>query len=183
MTMLSPKLRVFLTDHGRASQIFTNLISKAFTGRSVKIYYFYSDDYSIATCYHYYPDESNVVICVRENQKPVDEFISLVFEVINSESETNFQNLREKVIDGSITRTNFAIEVLKVEFRAIMETSGLLGEIGFTKTEIADSRYYKSYANSPTNFVDFIYYTEKMSMPERDPIKEYEQQYDLMRKH
>src|SRR5271165_1445404 len=58
-SMASPKLRQFLTGHREASQMMSNVVSEAFSNRTVRLHYFYSEDESVARARHYYPDESS----------------------------------------------------------------------------------------------------------------------------
>ena len=177
----SPKLRQFLTDHPAATKLLTNTLSEAFSNRTVHLYYFYSDDESIARAFHYYQYESSVVIAIRENQQPSDEFICLVFEMLNSEGETRFQEISEKAASGTISRTNFPIEILKVEFEAVKRIHDLLGNLKLNEKEVDESYYYNRFTQCPNKFEDFLSYTKKVS-PHRDPIKEYEAKYDLLRR-
>ena len=63
--------------------------------------------------------ESVVLITIRENQQPADEFICLIFEALNSEGEKHFQEIIKRAEPGILSRTNFASEILKVEFEAV----------------------------------------------------------------
>ncbi|HXI68995.1 MAG TPA: hypothetical protein VNN22_01420 [Verrucomicrobiae bacterium] len=183
---VSPKLSQFIIDHPQASKLLTNILSEAFSNRTVQLYYYYSDDKSIPSAFHYYPSESVVGITIRENQLPSDEFISLVFEVLNSESEKHFQDLYQKAQLGSISRTNFAQEIMKVEFKAAKRTRDLIGSLKLSDKEMAESKQCRRFIECPNEFEDFLSYTEKVNQItnalRRDPIKEYEMQYDSLRK-
>jgi hypothetical protein len=180
---VSPKLRQFIIDHPGASKMLTKALSEAFSNRTVQLYYFYSDDESIPRAYHYYPSESVVGICIRENQQPVDEFITFLFEVLNSEGEKHFQEIIQKAKSGTISKTNFATEILKVEFEAVKRTRDLIGNLKLNKKEISESDYYNRFVECPNKFEAFLSYTKKVSLHgDRDSIKDYETQYDLLRK-
>jgi hypothetical protein len=89
----SPKLKKFISNHPEAAKIFTNAISSAFSNKTVQLYYFYSDDESEARAYHYYPNTvgmPEVIVCVRENQSSLDEFITILFETLNTKQEAGF---------------------------------------------------------------------------------------------
>lgn len=182
LSSASPKLRQFLIDHPTASKLLTNTLSEAFSDRTVQLYYFYSDDESVARAVHYYPHESAVVIAIRENQEPSDEFFCLIFEMLNSEGEKRFQRIFKKAASGTMSRTDFANEMLKVEFEAVKRMRDLVGNLKFNDKEIAKSHYYKRFIECPNKFEDFLAYTEKLSSPHQSPAKEYEAQYDLLRK-
>jgi hypothetical protein len=178
---ISPKLRQFIIDHPAASQFLTNAFSEAFSNRTVQLYYFYSDDESIPRAFHYYPDESVVGIGIRENQQPSDEFICLLFEILNSEGEKHFKEICQKAKGGALSKTNFVNEILKVEFEAVKRTRTLILDLGLKKKEISQSYYYNRLIGCPNKFEDFLSYKKKVS-PQRDQIKEYETEYDSLQK-
>src|SRR5438045_3597411 len=83
VSTISPKLRTLLMEKPAALRAWTNALTEAFSNRTVRLYYFYSDDESEARAFHYYPnqiDQAEVIICVRENQRPSDEFICIFYE-------------------------------------------------------------------------------------------------------
>ncbi len=182
LSMCSPKLRQFLSSHPEAFQAFTNTLSRAFGHRPIEIYYFYSEDKSVPVASHYYLEEGGVGIKIRENQTPSDEFICLLFEVINSESEEYFKELITKARAGTVSRRDFAEEMLRTEFKAVEKTRGLLPHLNLSKQELADSHEYKQLINCPKEFKEFLTYTRKITSPHRDAIKVYESAYDLLRK-
>src|SRR6185295_18820026 len=108
---VSPKLRQFLTDHPAAALTLSNTLAEAFTVRTYRIYYFYSDDESIPRAAHTYAGPSTVWITVRENQQPADEFVGILFEALNSEGGQRFGELADLARAGRITKTNFVREV------------------------------------------------------------------------
>jgi hypothetical protein len=182
LDMVSPKLQQFLIGHSAASELLTNVLSEAFSNRTVQLYYFYSNDKSNPRASHYYPDESVVGITIRENQQPSDEFICLIFEAMNSESERSFQELVHKAESGDISRADFARKMLKVEFKAVKRMRGLISNVKLSDKEIADSYYYNRFVECPNKFEDFLTYAKRISPSERDPVKEFEAKYDLLQK-
>jgi len=178
--MASPKLKQFLVDHPTASQALSNVLSEAFSSRSVQLYYFYSEDESRSRAFHYYPDGRTVGLILRENQEPSDEFICLIFEALNSENESGFAKLIPMARSGSISKTDYVKGILELEFESVKKTKSLLKNVKFTETEMAESYSYNRYANCPDTFDDFLAYKIKVS-PKRDQIKEYGAQYDYLR--
>jgi len=154
--MMSPKLKQFLAAHPGASCVLSNLLSEAFTNRTVTLYYFYTDDDSIPGGTQYYPGTPSVVIGIRENQRPTDEYICLVFEVINSERETRFNELTDEARAGKISRSEYATEMLRHEFQTAKRIQELLPKLGLTETEIAESGYYKQSIECPKTFEEFL---------------------------
>ena len=183
LNTLSPKLRQFLSENPKAYQSLTNSLSEAFAKRTLQLYYFYSDDESIARASHYYPNEAAVGIFIRENQQALDEFICLVFEAINSISEKGFLELFAKAESGEISKDNFTREIAKLEFKAAKRTRDLLMGIRPSGSEAFRSYYYKRFKDCPDDFEDFLLYSKKVSSPHRDSTKEWEMKYDLLRKH
>jgi hypothetical protein len=180
----SPKLKKFISDHPEAAQIFTNAISSAFSNKTVRLYYFYSDNKSEAPAFHYYPNSvglPDVAICVRENQSSLDEFITILFETLNSKNENGFRNLWGDAYSGTISREQFARKTLQYEFEATETTRALLLKLKFRKEEIDASYYYRKFADCPSKFEDFLSYSKRIS-PHRDALKEYEIKYDELRK-
>lgn len=177
---VSPKLRQFITDHPTATKLLANTLAETFSNRTVQLYYFYSDDESVPRAFHYYPDESVVGITIRENQQSSDEFICLLFEVLNSEREKRFREIYQKAKDGSLSKTDFVNAVLETEFEAVKRTRDLIRDLNLNKKEISESYYYNRLIECPNKFTDFLSYKKKVS-PQRDQIKEYEMQYDSLR--
>ncbi len=182
LNQVSPKLRRFLIEHPTALRPLTNVLSAAFADRKLRLYYFYSDDASVLQAYHEYPQDSVVAIFILENQLPSDEFISLLFEAQNSTSEKQFLNYCAEATSGSISKTDFALGVGKLEFDATKRTRDLLKDIKMGRGEINKSQFYKVFRAVPDDFAEFLIYTKKVSLPPRDLIKEYGARYDLLRK-
>lgn len=179
---ISPKLKQFLADHPVASASLTHALSEAFGNRNLGLYYFYSDDESVARAAHYYPNPSSVTIIVRENQLPCDEFICLLFEILNSEGEQRFQQLVEMAKAGSISRVDYATECLKQEFIAAKKIRDLIATFGLSQKEIAESWSYNRLIQCPDDFDAFLPYLHKVS-PNRHAFEDYERYYDLQKQY
>jgi hypothetical protein len=80
-----------------------------------------------------------------------------------------------------VSRSEFAKEMLKIEFEADKKTQRMLATLKFTKKEIANSHYYPAFAELPTEFEDYLTWIKKRS-PQRDAFKEYELKYDWLQK-
>jgi len=114
-------------------------------------------------------------------QEPLDEFICLLFEIINSTNEKHFMELAAKAQAGEISKEDFVRGIDGIEFMAMKRTRDLLRGIKFAKTDTANSYNYKRLSETPDNFDDFLLYRKKVS-PHRDARKEYEAKYDFLRK-
>ena len=180
-SMMSPMLSQFLATHSGASESLSNVLSEAFAGRSVQLFYFYTDDTNVARAYHYYPDESSVGIVIQENQPPSDQCISLIFEMLNSEGEKQYQAFFQEAQAGTISRTNFAIGILRQEFGVVEKMKVLLRQFKLSKTEMAESGYYKKFMACPDTFDGFLSYSQKLWANGSDRMTFYEQQYDHFR--
>ncbi len=182
LTMLSPKLRHFLADNVAASNTLTTVASEALQGRTLRLYYSYSEDDSTADSSHYYPSDRELGIIIRENQQTADEFICLVFELLNSEGESRFRELLQQARSGSISKQEFTQEVLRREFVAVNRTRDLLRKLKLPKRDLSKCHSYKQFLECPDTFEGFIEYTKKISSPGRDPFREYGDKYDSLRK-
>lgn len=180
LSMVSPKLRQFLDKNSQTVTLLTNTIAEAYSNRTVQIFYFYADDPTAPKAYHYYPAESTVGICICENQAPIDEYASLIYESFNSENEGAFVKLAHRAQTGDLSKTNYAREVLKLEFKAVQRTQSQMKTLKFKETEIAGSHSYTNLLKCPDTFEEFIKYTGKIS-PTGDALKEYEVQYDMIK--
>lgn len=176
----SPNLQKFLKEHPENLQTLTSVLSEAFTNRSVRLYYFFSDDPNRLVAEHFYLDYGQVVIALKANQPPTEEFLEIIFEAVNSEGEKRFEELMSQASTGSISRTNFAVEIFRQEFKATVRTRDLIGKLKFTRKEKSKSFYYKGFLEAPDNFEDFIAYVKRVS-PKRDWRKDYETKYDILR--
>jgi hypothetical protein len=183
-TTLSPKLSSFLAANPTAFKAMTNALSDAFSNRSFRVFYFYSDDEAEPRAFHFYPNQpslADVVISVRENQKPLDEFISFYHETINSKSEERFAKVCQNAQFGTISRTEFARAILKIEQDAVKRTRDAIKVLELSEREKSESHYYRKFADAPDDFEESLAYGRKVS-PKRDAVKEYELQYDAIRK-
>ncbi len=181
---VSPKLKKFLSDNPQVANLFTNAVSSASSNRTIQIFYFYSDNESEARSFHFYPNAAGlpeVMLCVRENQTPLDEFITVFFEIQNSKRENYFQNLEQEAYYGTISREQFAKEVLQNEFQATTNVRSTLLSLKLQTNDIVNSDYYQSFKECPTNFEGFLKFSKEAS-PDRDVMKEYESKYDSFRK-
>lgn len=159
-------------------------VSEVFSNRTVSLVYFYSDDSSEARAYHFYPNTlglPEVVICVRENQTPLDEFIDLYFETLNSRGEKRFAAIQDEVRTGKISKDDFVRELLRVEFDAIKDVRDSLLMLKFSRKEISGSHGYQQFAECPREFEEFISYTKRLNKGKRDIVMEYGEQYDSLR--
>jgi len=179
LSPFSPGLQKFLTRHPEDFPILTNVVSEAFTNRSVRFFYFYSQDKSAPGAEHFFPDVWEVLITIKANQQPADEFIVVIFESLNAEGDERFGELANEARSGTISKTNFALEIVKQEFVALKQTRDMLGKFRLTKKEIANSAYYKKILETPESFEEFLTYLKKINSS--DLIEQYEEKYDLIR--
>jgi hypothetical protein len=180
---MSPKLHQFMKDHPAASASLQSSFSEVFSNRTVWVFYFYTGDDSEARAFHFYPNTvglPEVTICVCENQQPADQFITMLFEVLNARGEKRFNELADEARARSIPKAEFVREVLRQEFEATKRTRDLVLAIKFSRKEKSASHYYRLFAECPTTFDDFLSYTKRVS-GKRDAMKEYEAKYDSLR--
>ena len=184
LSTVSPKLRTFLAGRPAAAQTLTATFSSAFTNKTVRLFYFYPDNKSEPRAFHFYPDMvgmADVLICVAENQDALDEFISILFESLNTKGETRFAKLDQDAKSAKISRAEYAREKLKVEFEAEKRTRDLLLALKLSKKETAGSVEYGLYVGCPDKFEDFLPYLKRVSR-QGDVFQVYELLYDSLRK-
>lgn len=184
LNTVSPELKKLLIDNPSAPKLLTNLLAEAFPNRTVRLYYFYSNNESEPRAFHYFPNAigvADVVICVQENQSPLDQFICLLFEILNSTGESRFATLLNEAKAGNISRTEFAKGMVIIEFDATKKTREMLLKLRFNGKAAAESHYYGRFIECPTDFDAFIVY-QKKARSRRNPIEEYEVKYDSLRK-
>jgi hypothetical protein len=172
--MMSPKLKQFLATHPRASKILSDALSEAFTNRTVRLYYFYTGDESLPRAVHNSLIGPSVVIWIREDQEPSDQFFCLLFETLNSEGDRRFGQLMEEAHSGKISRTEFAREMTRQEFQAAKRMKKLLPDCKFSKTEIAKSSSYSAAMKCPEDFKAYLDYSA-------GTVRFFERAYDTYR--
>lgn len=178
---LSPKLRQFLIEHPGAMNALTNSVSEAFSNRTCSVLYFYKENSSEARAYHFYPNTiglPDVMLCVSEQQKPLDEFITLLFEALNSRGEARFTELSNAARSGTVSRSQFAREILRQELEATKSTREIVLKLKLGKKE--KTEFYRIFAECPNDFDPFLAYSKRIG--NRDVVKEYETKYDQLRK-
>lgn len=181
MAAFSPSLRRFLAKHSGDSQVLSNILAEAFSNRYSLVFYFYTDDPSAPQAEHYYPTQGEVMITIRAGLEPADEYLSLIFECVNSEGEPRFEQLISQANAGTISRADFAAEMTKQELVALRRTRDLLKSLQFTREEKSASLLYKHLKNTPDTYDEFLTYCKAQSPP-MDWLTGYEQQYDILRK-
>jgi len=181
-TSISPKLKRFVQDHPTASKSVSEALASAFSDRTMQLYYFYSDDDSIPKASHTYPSESKVVIIIHENQQPCDEYISLLFEILNSEGEKRFKELISQAQGDTISKDDFVLGVMREEFRAVLKTKNILDYLELDPKEKAESHLFGRFTECPTTFEGYLVYKIKAAPKGRDQKKEYEAMFDSLRR-
>lgn len=189
LSTVSPKLKSFLAHSPAAAQTLAKAISDAFTNKAVRLFYFYPNTQPDRStfeplAFHFYPNLTgmpDVLICVAENQAPLDEFISILFEALNTKGDDRFAKLDEDARSGIISRPEYAREKLKVEFEAEKNTRDLLRALKLSKAETAGSHEHALYLGCPDTFEAFLPYLKKVNR-HGDIFEAYQSLYDSLRK-
>ena len=185
LTSVSPNLKKFLIGHRPAMHVLTNALAETFSNRTVRLYYYYSDDPDDRGAGHFYPNTvgmPDIVICVAQNAYPVDEFIGILYETLNSRGQKRFEELVGKARSGTISKPDFAKGILKIEFDALITARELLLRVRLGKKEIKHSHYYRSFVDMPTDFDRYLTWQKSLFPTNHGPMEEYESNYDLLRK-
>jgi hypothetical protein len=185
--MFSPKVREFIEHHDEVNRpltdIFTNMSWRATSIRNIRVYYFYTEDVAAAPAYYYMDGRDHLVIAVSESQKPVDELIEIVFEMIDSEREHKWQEIWQQATQGRIGRKDFADAMVKEEFAAYPKTRAFVNRLRLNKQEMAESVYFQHFAEAPEDLGAFMSYMKEASSKGRDAFKEFEAKYDALQAH
>lgn len=184
ITSLSPKLRDLLASNSAALTLLTEAFSSAGRTNTVQVTYFYTEDDSQWRARHFYPHipgGADVVLLIRENQKPLDEFICIYFELLNSKNQSRFEALFEKARSGTVEKREFVRALDLIEFESTLNVKAVLQAVGITKKEKAQSHYYSRFVNCPVGYQDFQAYRKKLD-PKTDYARDYEEAYDALRR-
>ena len=184
LNAVSPKLKKLLVANPAACAALSNSFAAASAKRSLCLLYFYSENNSAPRAFHYYPHSvgmAEIALCVRENQHPWDEFIGIMFELLNSRNEDRFEKLGDRARSGSVSRTEFVQGIMRLEFESMKATGDVLKKLKPPKKEISGSQYYNTFANYPGDFEGYLSIA-KANVQGRDPMQEYGAQYDALRK-
>jgi len=180
----SPKFRRLVATHPEAFNAFTNACCLAARTNSVALVYFYSENDSVARGRSVYPHmagQPDVMVCVRENQEPWDEFICIVGELLNTVSRSHYEELMARAKAGLISRSDFPREINRVEFeRTIRPMRDLLMQMKLTKKEKVRSYFYPRFLSYPDDFDAYLLY-QKRTSPHRDLTQQYQEEYDQLR--
>jgi len=121
-----------------------------------------------------------VAILIRENQEPCDEFIGLIYEILNSQGEKRFQELFDEAKSGAVSKTDFVRGIMRQEFETVKKVRGLLENFKLSKKEKSTSYFFNKFSQCPNDFEAYVVYKPKGVT--RDQFKEYEQLYDSLQK-
>jgi hypothetical protein len=179
--MLSPKVREFIGHHVEADQLLADVLREIAPNFFMKVCYFYTEDGTASPAYHFPVTPPEVVIAVCEDEKPVDELIELVFEIVSLERDAKMQPICQLAAIGRIEREEFVAAMIKEEFGAYLKTWTFLNRLRLTKEEMAESVYFRHFAEAPQDLGAFMSYMRAASLKGRDVFKEFEVMYDALR--
>jgi hypothetical protein len=177
---MSPSLSEFLTAHPEAQTALSNVLCEAQSIRPVHLYYFYASERCHLPTMHRYLDDGSVLgIFVRENEPACDQCIDIIFEALNSKGEKRFMELLDQAKSGGISRQDYVRDIQRQELEAVVAVKQLVSKFRLSTKEASESRSYKEFLESPTEFGKFVAYSRKTSQGQYE--KFYEQQYDSLR--
>lgn len=178
-TGLSPKLTRFLSQEPAAGAAFSNVIATSLQGQTIQLYYFYSTNEMHPRAYHSYPAPNALIICVRENQEAMDEFLCLSYEAINSTNRRSYQELIDRATYGQIARLEFVKGMMLLEHSATRSMQNFLKQSGFNTNSTVASYYLLRFWNSPETFEAAVAY-QRTNSP-RNLAEEYGQDFDRLK--
>ena len=80
---------------------------------------------------------------------------------------------------GTISKVDFATEMLRQEFNSVKKTRDSIGNWGLNQKEMAESYDYNRLIHCPNEFDNFMSYIAKVS-PKRHAFEDYETYYDSL---
>lgn len=177
---MSTALKALLATNAPSRKALDKVISELPTGTELRLTYFRSASESEPLSTHgYFP--SGIIVSLRADQQPWDEFICLYFEIANSLSRKRFEALVDEAKSGAIARDKFPIEGLRIEFAAVKRTRDVIKSLSISTDEQLASYSYTRLSGCPDNFDDFLAYRQRVS-PKRDPIGFYKELYDKLQR-
>src|ERR1700733_13041502 len=110
----SPQLIHFAESHPQGSNILmTEIIKTEHSSGNIQIFYFYTYDESVTTAHHnMFENGSGAAIFIRGGRPVVDEYLDILFEVLNMSGDKRFKELYQQAKMASISQTNFVTEIL-----------------------------------------------------------------------
>ena len=177
----SSQIKNLLENNPSLMREYTSIANKYFHNKAFQIQYVENKNQDQAPAYHYYTtfqDKTVVVVVLRGRKIPIDEFICLLFEMINSNGEDVFKKITIEAQSGLISRDDFPVKVLEKEFAAVLELKKILLSLEIDKEMLKDSAFYYKFMNSPDDFAKFLDYIKDKNITHRDIVDSYLKQYD-----
>lgn len=180
---LSTKLRSFLATNVAASNALNEVVTTQQAVGTATVWYFYTTDKTRPTAAHYPLGATSVSIVINADQTPMDEYVDLLFELINVRHADQFREVLAKAADSKIPKSEFPREILKIEFEAMQKTKELVRKLKFSPKDVEASDELKHLFKSADTF-DAFYAELKMRAKDgkHDPIKDYETQFEAYEK-
>lgn len=178
LSTVSPKLKEFLAKNPAASNTLYEVLTVQQTARKYGLVYFYTTNVLISAAQHSYLADDVVAIAVREDQEPIDEYLCLTFELLNSSNEPKFAQIVDDARKNNLSREDFAKRFVETEFIAVKKLKSLLPKMKLDPKVTSSSSYYTNFQNIPDSFEQFYAQTQERSGG-WDYLKRYQSYYDL----
>jgi tetratricopeptide (TPR) repeat protein len=174
---LSPELQKFLRENVSASKYLNNILAVQLSVRSIEIQY--TNDSPGPTARHYCPKPDVAVIELSSHREPIDEYLSLVFELFNSSHEEEFRKVLDEASAKKISKRDFIRQLVRIEFESCLKVRSDLPLLHFSAKDIASSQSYENYLNTPDTFEDHFLEVKNVG-DEWSPARDYGQMYDSL---
>lgn len=126
-------------------------------------------------------DRRYINIRVSPGLSPEDQVASMVYEAINAQNEKQFAEITEKAHAGSLTKTEFILEILRLEHKSLKKTRAFLSaQESYRDIDLSQTVFYSKMHGTPEEFDDFIQYLQRIKRDEYDVFKHYSDFYDFI---
>lgn len=126
-------------------------------------------------------DRKYINIRVSPGLSPLDQVASMVYEAMNAQNEKQFAKITEEAHAGSLTKTEFILEILRLEHKSLKKTRAFLSnQESYKDIDLSQTIFYRKMNGTPENFDDFIQYLQQIKRDEYDVFKHYSDFYDFI---
>jgi tetratricopeptide (TPR) repeat protein len=174
---LSPELQQFLRENDSASKYLAGILEVQLRVRAFTV--IYTTNYFGSTACHVNKRPDLAEIWLSKGEEPLDEYLSLVYELLNSSHEEKFRNVREQASAKKISRRDFIREFIKIEQEAHLKLKADLRKLALSDKDIASSRQYELQLKMPDTFEEFYLGCKNVS-DDWSPARDYSQMYDSL---
>ena len=129
------------------------------------------------------PSVNRKVINIRVSSTltPLDQVACLVYEAINAQNEKQFTAITEEAHDGAMTKSEFILNILRLEHNSLKKTLAFLSnQSPYKNIDLSQTIFYSKMSGTPEEFDAFIEYLHRIKRAEYDVFQHYSDFYDFV---